>query len=955
MKQYYSIEVDEVIDELKTDPKSGLTSTEVSVRLDENGLNELPKASKSFIKIYFAPLFNWLIVIYLIGALVMYIATAVSDDGDMSMIYTTLTIVVINMIVAIVQQARATKKLNALRQLSAPTTTVIRNGIKESINSNQIVVGDILSLNLGDKIPADSRIIKSANLEVNEASLTGESVSAIKNNGSVINNQDSKEIPIGSRKNMLFFGTFITQGNATAVVVSTGVDTEIGKISQELEATETGEIPIREKMNNFGKWLGLLVVIFWLITYLIIIISNPGNDNFVTSLNAAMDIMPINIPLLTTIVMITGVLNMAQYGVIIRNLTSVDSLGRISIVCSDKTGTLTQSKMLVEYVWVNNDQFIVTGNGYSPTGNVVLITDPTAPITIEKIDDFPQLKEIITAGFINNNSTLVKRDIKLESKVIENWDVLGSPTEGALMTLYEKTKHLSESTIFDFEIIKEFPFDSGVKRMTKLVQMDGSIVSYTKGASEVLLPLCSKILNRDGEVTLTEVMKNGIFDFIFEYASKGYRILSLCKKSYEAIPNESDDIRALCECNLTYIGFVTILDPPRDDVKDAVEQCHKAGVEVIMITGDSPKTAKAIAQQVGIFKNESDLVVEGNKIDEVIHDTQIFNKIKVFARVSPKHKQQIIEKYQRQDRVVAMTGDGVNDALALSMADVGVAMGIQGTDVAKEASDMVISDDSFSSIVKGIHQGRGIFARIRAVVFFYIAINLFEGVVAFILSIIMGFPYFLTAPFTRQWLFLSVTVHMFPGLILTFDSVSDDVMKEKPRDSEEILPKTTMSLMMAFGVLLAIAMCIVYFMGINGVYPVVSANMVDLFDPVTGIPLPDGTTLEHVKTLTMLMLVLFICECFLVLQIRRPNKSLIRSIKEDSTKWMYFLIFLLFGAFALLEYVPSLARFFADHNMNFMFMRLTGLDWLVCFSISLICIIGLEGAKFAAREKGIVF
>ncbi|MFW9950724.1 MAG: HAD-IC family P-type ATPase, partial [Candidatus Thorarchaeota archaeon] len=307
------------------------------------------------------------------------------------------------------------------------------------------------------------------------------------------------------------------------------------------------------------------------------------------------------------------------------------------------------------------------------------------------------------------------------------------------------------------------------------------------------------------------------------YAAEGYRILSLCYKKLDIKPPDDDKSREICESDMIYIGFVTILDPPREGVKESVEECHAAGVDVVMITGDSPTTARAIANQISILKNVDDMVVEGKYIKN-IQSYYDFNRIKVFARVSPEHKQDIVERYQDADKVVAMTGDGVNDALALNMADAGIAMGIQGTDVAKEASDMVISDDSFNSIVTGIEEGRGIFSRVRAVVFFYICINVFEGIVQFILAVILRLPYFLDDAFYFQWIFLGITLHMFPGLILTFDTTSKDVMKQKPRDEEEILSKNTIFLLFSFGILLSVSMIVVYSFTITGTYPVFYEN-----------------------------------------------------------------------------------------------------------------------------------
>ena len=949
---YYNMDLDQIYSKFETNSSSGLTDEEAQKRLEDYGLNEIPKASKGFVKIYLAPLFNWLIVIYLVGALILFLAAILGGEGNIVFILMTLFIVALNCVVAIIQQYRATKKLNALREMTAPTTTIIRSGQKADISTKSVVVGDLLVLKQGDRVPADGRIVQGSNLEVNESSLTGESEPIRKNLEGV--SLTKKDVSIAERHNMIFYGTFITTGNATAIAVKTGKDTEIGKISQGLEDAGTSDIPIRTKMNNFGKWLGLIVVGFWLVIILILFLAT-GEIDIVKSLNSALDLLPINIPLLVTIILLTGVLAMARHGVIIRNLASVDSLGRVSIVCSDKTGTLTKNQMSIRHVWTNGSTYKVSGSGYSPEGDVILVDDPKNSVIVKHIDEYPQLKLLMTSGFLNNNSALVKNEVVVSGKVIPNWKVIGSPTEGALMVLFQKG--MGDYLLEDFEYVKEHPFDSKVKRMTKIYKKEDKFYSFTKGASEILMPLCKKVLYKDQELNFNDEIREKIMNIVDVYAGQGFRILSLCYKKLNSIPPEDDKSRQLCESDMIYIGFVTILDPPREGVKDSIERCHNAGVDVVMITGDSPTTAKAIAKQISIIKNDEEIVVEGKSINKVKSFFD-FSKIKVFARVSPDDKQVIIEKYQNANQVVAMTGDGVNDALALNMADAGIAMGISGTDVSKEASDMIISDDSFTSIVTGIEQGRGIFSRIRAVVFFYICINVFEGVVQFILSVILNYPYFLDEAFYYQWIFLSITLHIFPGLILTFDRTSKDVMKQKPHDEEEILSKNTVILLFIFGALLAISMIVVYFTTLLG--PVVSVidfgdlNEAYLFSPLT-FPDGSGVSLNEAKTLTMLMVTLFFCESFLVLQIRRPNKSLIRSIIEDSTRFMYLLIGFLFAVFLALMYIPGVQVTLADWGLNFRFMFLTAWDWLVCFLIALICIVSFEFVKYGARKSGIFF
>ncbi len=960
-EENYSLEIEEIFEKFQTGRK-GLDE-EKALNLLKLGLNEIPPASENLWKIYLAPLFNWLIIIYFIAAIILLIAGLISGDSNMTLIYITLAVVALNSLVAIFQQARATKKLKALKNLAAPTTNVIRNGQREQILTKNIVVGDLLLLNTGDKIPADARIIEANNLEVNEASLTGESEPVKK---SYVKALKIDNLPLQSQENILFYGTYIVMGNALAIVVQTGLNTEIGKISQGLQEANSSEIPIRKKLNNIGKWFGIGVIVAWLAVVIILYITT-GRIEIIDGLYSAMDIMPINIPLLTTIVMLTGVLVMADTGIIVRNLTSVDSLGRVSVVCSDKTGTLTKGQMSVQHMWVRGSRFSVSGSGYLPKGQITLIDRINEPQKIENIDDFPHLKLLLIAGFLNNNASLIKHEIELGKKVLIDWKVLGSPTEGALVSCYKKI--MKKKEVEHFELIQEYPFSSFLKRMSKVFKnsKDGKYYVFTKGASEILITSSSKFLGDDNKsFDFIDEMKLVVMNTANEYARQGYRILSLAYNVMDELPKNVDDeeLREIMEQDLIYIGFVAIMDPPREGVKESIERCHKAGIDVVMITGDSLMTAKAIASQISILTEENgkDVAIEGNKIDKLENPEDFFN-IKVFARVSPKHKQVIVERYKDANKIVAMTGDGVNDALALNIADAGIAMGIAGTDVAKEASDMIISDDSFSSIVKGVHQGRGIFANIRSLVFFFICTNLFEGIVQFYLAVIKDLPYFLSDEFYYQWAFLSLTLHTIPGLILTFDTISKNVMKERPRNSEEIISKKYMFLLIAYGTFLALAMLVIYFLCFNGTIPLYpmntelgNLNSNYLFTSAT-TDMWSGIDLTHAKTLTMLMTTLFFCECALALQIRRPNMSIINSIKEGN-KFMFIIIGLLFLIFISLIYVPNLQIFLATSSigiqLNFMFLTIQ--DWLLCFGVAVICCIGpFEIIKYISRKRGVFY
>ncbi|MHA1451325.1 MAG: cation-translocating P-type ATPase [Promethearchaeota archaeon] len=943
---FYNLALKEIYQRLHTNPETGLSDKEADFRLGHDGLNELPKHKPKFWKVYLAPLFNWLIVIYLIGAVILFIAGKVQNTEETSttLLYITLAVVALNCIIAIIQQYRATKKLQALEELSAPTANVMRNGSWTEIPAKKLVVGDIIRLEQGDRIPADSRVIRSMILEVDESSLTGESEPVTKNENSI----KKHLLPIQSQQNIVFLGSYVTLGNANAVVIRTGQFNEIGKISKGMESINMRDIPIQKKMNNFGKWLGLSVLGFWVISFFIIWVTT-GRANIFKSLNSAMDIMPINIPLLSTIVMITGVLTLATRGVIIRNLTSVESLGRISVLCTDKTGTITEGKMAVQIIILPYSQYIITGSGYKPHGAISLIQNTEELDEITSFDTYFPLKQLIIAGKLGSNATIAKKEQIINKKVYPHWNVIGSPTEGALVTLFEKAKHmLNEVELEEFQFVNEFPFDSSIKLMSKLYNIGSEYVLFTKGAPERILELCSTIL-QDGKLSpFTDSIKKITQNYINDFSTQGFRALSICQRKLEHKPRNTT--REYLEQDYIYLGTVFILDGSRIGVPESIEKTKDAGIDVKMITGDSLLTANSVAKKIGLLQfNDTGI--------DLTTDSHLDINSSVFARVSPTDKHTIVTQLQENSRIVAMTGDGVNDALALSKADVGIAMGIRGTDVAKEAADMIIANDSFNSIVDGIAEGRGIFARIRAVVFFYIAINVFEGLVQFVLTIILDLPYFLDTDFYLQWIFLSITLHSIPGLILTFDITNKDVMKEKPRDSEEILTKNILILLLSYGVFLAISMCFVYFLCIDGTYSVTPFNIGSENFPYFA----DISSLQiQGKTLTMLMVTLYFCESILIFQIRRLNKSIVKSVKEDSKWWMFLLIGVLFSIIVLLMYIPGIQNWLAgikigDISLNFRFMRLTMWDWLVCAGIASICIIGFELVKLVYRKKGITF
>lgn len=949
--RFHSVPLGEVLRDLGADADNGLSTAEARTRLTRYGVNAIPKVRGGFWKVYIAPILNWLINIYLISsfALLLLAFAFPSEENEIGQATLWLAIVAVNCLVAVYQQFRAQKKLEALEKLSAGESRVIRSGTESKIPPTEIVPGDIVRLDQGDRVPADGRLVASSNLSTNEASLTGESVPAVKDHMLVV----QADAPLTDMNNMVFLGTYVSTGTARYVVTKTGCATEIGRIQGELQALNTGDIPLRKKVNRLAKYLGIAAILLMLVTFfwtsiLPLILGgtaepvNPADvaADIAAGISSAMTIMPINIPLLTTIVLLTGVLAMAKKGVIIRDLSAVESLGRVSVICSDKTGTMTRNQMQVRFIWVSDGLYNVTGDGYSPSGSIsrvrsVQLLDNVNSSDLTPVTGPPKaspLSKLLICGAIDNDSEVVRKG---DSATGEDWKALGDPTDAAVLIAFRRSGIDESAVRARYQTVAEFPFDSSLKRVSKVVKDGSKHVSFVKGATEVLLPRCTMIEESGSAKKLTAAKIAEVQNLTNGFSEKGYRVISLAYRDLPAAQN-SQFTREQAEAGLVYLGFVSIVDPPREGVREAVNECHSAGIQVVMITGDSAATAKTIAADLNILSQNS-LVVEGSEIQTV--SAEDFSRINVFARVNPEHKQVIVERYQDQNKVVAMTGDGVNDVLALAMSDAGIAMGITGTDVAKEAADLIITDDSFASIVTGVHEGRGLFTKIRMMVYFYIAINLFESLIFFgALFLMSSFELFAS---TWQNLYLVVTTHSFPGLALVFDKVSPRAMEEKPRDSEEILTRPLARFMAINVVLMALGAGLAYWMTLMG-----------WFGPPSTMVLPSGN-LYVPKATVMMLTVLLLVESTLVLIIRRINMPLSKSLREPGTYRYAIFLGLIYLAHLLLMYVPLTQQILDSYGLTFYFVPLSPVEWLICILFALPAIAGMELYKWSLRRKGI--
>ncbi|NVM46208.1 MAG: cation-transporting P-type ATPase [Candidatus Lokiarchaeota archaeon] len=940
--------LESLITTFQTDINSGLSTSETEKRQLEFGYNELPKIRKSLWKIYLAPIFNFLIIILIISGTIVILL------GDRTSTIITFAVVVINSITVITQQYRAQKALEALRQIAALKTVVLRDGIQFEIPSRELVLGDIVLLEQGDKIGADARIIDLMNLTIDEAPLTGESEPVEKNNKPL----EDRKLSVQKQSNMVFMGTYIHTGRVKALVTGTGLNTEIGKISSQLnEMGSIEDIPLTRKLNRLGYILGTIVIIYLiiLIVYKFSILGLEGlffgdniRDAIISSILRAMGIMPINLPLLTTLVLVTGVLNMAQSGVIIKNLSAIESLGRVSVICSDKTGTITKNEMTVERIWINNNEYEVTGSGYDPEGKIL---EDGNDMTLKENLTFIKF---IDSSVLNNNAKLVYEDVKVrlkESKEIAVRKALGSPTEASLIVLAEKAGFNPYDLKNRYSILKEFSFSSEFKRMTTVCNLNGdetSILAFSKGAPERILDIATQIEINGVEEPLTEKLKTLLIDNIQKRANQGYRTLAI---GYKKLKGDQEFIRQKIENELVFLGYVSILDPPRPGVRASVEESETAGIKISMITGDHPATAKTIAAQMRIFK-EGDLVVEGSEISNL--SDQDFEKVSVFARVNPSDKEVIVKRYQSEDHICAMTGDGINDALALKLANAGIAMGITGTDVAKETADMVISDDNFTSIVRGVKIGRGLFARIRTIIFFFICLNLMESVIFFTYEFVPFFDLF-----SSEWqhIYIYGIVHSLPALALVIDKHPKDVMKEPPRDEEQLLNKNMWILLVIHAVLMGIGLVLVLQLTLGGTFPL---NEWNLNLEISYLPI--GSTPDELlaqKARTMFITTVYILETMFIWSIRRPNKNLFKSVKEEFSLALFIICLLTLTLHILYVVFSQQVNYYVNEefglNFQINFMFLSGFDWLVCIALAFPGLIGIEVFKYIARRKKIIF
>ena len=760
---WYNKGIQAVSEELSVDIKKGLSKEEAAGRLEKYGYNELKEKEKESIWVKVAKQLKDFLVLTLIAASI--VSGLVGEISDAIVI---IAIVIVNAVLGVVQEGKAEKAMEALKRMSAPNARVLRDGHIEIMPAKNLIPGDVVLIEAGDNIPADIRLFESANLKVEEASLTGESVPSEK----YADKAFDTEVSIGDRVNMAYMSTIVTYGRGKGIVVSTGTNTEIGRIAEAIQSFEDETTPLQLKLNELGKWLGIACLVICIIVFAIGFLR--GGDlleMFLVSVSLAVAAIPEGLPAVVTIVLALGMKRMVQKNAIVRKLLAVETLGCVTIICSDKTGTLTQNEMTVVRAFTGDTVYKISGQGYSPTGEFTVSDREINP------EEEKGLKLLLASGVLCNDSTL-----ELKDKNENLWGIVGDPTEGALVVAGAKAGYDKTKMNQDYSRIEEIPFDSERKMMTTFHNnfISNKIVSFTKGAPDIILNKCTKILLNGGVVELTEALKQQIAKTNSEFAGSALRVLAFTYREYDKLPEiiNSDAI----EKDLIFVGLMGMIDPARVEAFEAIKTCKEAGIKPIMITGDHRDTAVAIAKDLGLM-DENSGVLTGSELDN-ISDEELYKRVdntSVYARVSPDHKVRIVEMLRSKKHIAAMTGDGVNDAMALKKADIGVSMGITGTDVAKGTADIILMDDNFATIVSAVEEGRIIYSNIRKFVFFLLSCNVGEILIVFV-SILMNLPVPLIP---IQLLWLNLVTDSFPALALGTEKGDPDIMKQKPRNASE--------------------------------------------------------------------------------------------------------------------------------------------------------------------------
>lgn len=861
MKESYQKDLTSVIKELNTNEKKGLTTEEVKKRQEQYGLNELiQKQKKTILKMIAEQLTDKMIIILLIASILSFLLGETLEGAVI------LFIIGINILISVVQEKKANDALEALKNMNAPHSLVLRNGKKDQILAKDLVPGDIIYLEAGNIIPADIRWIEENDILVDESALTGESVPVEKDKNYI----SEKEEPLGERKNMGYSSTIISNGTGIGVVTNTGMDTEIGTIAKLLDRDSNLETPLKQKLNKIGKALSILGIIVSILIFIIGLIHGQNLINILMiAISLAISVIPEGLPATVTVVMAIGVQRMAEKKALVKQLPAVETLGSATVICTDKTGTLTENKMTVTEFY-------------------------TADNLIEQKDN--ELTDLLVyCGVLCNNASIIKGEIQ------------GDPTEGALLQFANKNKYNVEEIIKANTKEYEKPFDSDRKLMTVICKDEtNKKTAYIKGAPEELIKNCNYALINGKKKKITEEDKKLITDKCDYLADNALRSLGFAYKTTKLTDEEIEN-------DLIFLGITGMIDPPRKEVMASIKSCHEAGIRVIMITGDHKKTAVAIAKQLGIY-SVSDLAVNVEEFHEMTREElhKKLPRISVFSRVSPKDKLDIVNALQEQQEIVGMTGDGVNDAPALNTADIGIAMGKNGTDVAKDAADMLLLDDNFSTIEVAIKEGRRIYRNIQKVIQF-----LLTGNIAEVLTIFLAMAFNLQAPILAvHILFVNLITDTLPALALGVDPANKNTMKHTPTKKGTLFEKEMIFNIVYYGALLTLLSFTAYFIGLQQNY-------------------------ETAITMTFITL----CLSQIVHAMNQHSNTLSFFSKEQpKNKYLFLAMVASVGLLMMIIFIPTLSKFFSIVQLN-------NTQWLTVIVLSFIPLIVSEIIKLFAKKE----
>ncbi len=953
---WHALKPEEALKRLKVQ-EGGLTTIEAERRLAEYGPNQLLEALRpGFLAMLWEQINSFVVWLLIVASVISALL------GDYVEAAAIMAIVVLNAVLGIIQERRAEEALAALKKLAAPEAHVIRDGKRVSIPSRELVPGDIVYLEAGNYIPADVRLLEAVNLRVEEASLTGESLPVQKSAATVL----EKEVPLGDRKNTAFMGTLVSYGRGRGVVVSTGMRTQLGLIAEMLQNVEEEETPLQRRLDQLGRTLSIGALILVAVVFVVALINyttigelftgplayiqeyaHDITKVFIIAISLAIAAVPEGLPAVVTISLALGMREMIHRHALIRKLASVETLGSATVICSDKTGTLTQNEMTVTRLWVDGQFIEITGAGYAPRG------DFKVGEKVVEIADYPGALTALWLGALNNDAQLETTGAAEEGQTFR---VVGDPTEGALLVAAAKAGQMYHEIHAAYPRENEIPFDSERKRMITVHDItapkkddfspfhDGKHKNWdviaVKGAPDVVLDLCTRYQAMNDETEpLDARARKRILDANDAMTADALRVLGLAYRITKDVPNREITPEEV-EKELVFVGLIGMIDPPRMEVKPALEMARHAGIHTVMITGDYPNTARAIAESIGLMKRRKGMLT-GAELDK-LDDTQLraaIHETAVFARVSPEHKMRIVDALQANHEIVAMTGDGVNDAPAIKRADIGVAMGITGTDVAKQTADMVLTDDNYASIVSAVEQGRIIYSNIRKFVFFLLSSNVAEIMIIF-LATLAGLPVPLTA---IQLLWLNLITDGAPALALAMEKGDPDIMEQKPRAKSEPIINKTMQLGLVIqtiaqtgAVLTAFVLGLVWHLETGAALPS-GANALSY------ILAHDWRGVDVQTAETMAFVTLSLCELFRAYTVRSEKVSIF-SLGVFSNRYMQYAVGLSISLLLLVVSVPFLQPIFNTHFMS-------GREWTMVLGLALIPAICEEITKFVLRRR----